>query len=93
MKNDPLNNLDSIVQKVKQTSTVNTPVQKVVPINNSSDLEISYHLKMPKDLLLFLKNKASYVHGLTVKELINTALLSIYEDDFNKYLKENAKRK
>jgi hypothetical protein len=38
-------------------------------------------------MITFLKNKASLIEGMTVKELINTALVNVYEEEYNEFLK------
>lgn len=69
--------------KLDSTETIETPVQKVVPIKdkvNKRDNEKSYTLYLHKDILRELK-QLSLNKNTNVKELIQTAVLE--------YLKEN----
>ena len=77
----------ALVSQVKKTN-VETPVQKVVPVQRPVTVtEKGFYVKIPNEMITFLKNKASLVEGMTVKELINNALLNVYEDEYKEFLK------
>lgn len=79
--------LSSLVKQVKKES-VDTPIQKVVPVQKlNSTSEKGVYVKIPNEMIIFLKNKASLVDGLTLKELINDALLTVYKDEYSEFLK------
>lgn len=78
--------LSALVNQVKKTQ-VETPVQKVVPVQKPSTSEKGLYVKVPSEMITFLKNKASLIEGMTVKELINTALVNVYEKEYNEFLK------
>lgn len=78
--------LSALVNQVKKTQ-VETPVQKVVPVQKPSTAEKGLYVKVPTEMITFLKNKASLIEGMTVKELINNALLNVYEDEYSQFLK------
>ena len=79
--------LSALVSQVKK-SNVETPVQKVVPVQKSvATGEKGFYVKIPNEMIVFLKNKASLVDGLSVKELINDALLNAYKDEYDAFVK------
>lgn len=87
------NEINDLIKKVQNTSSVKVPVQKVVPVTQVNEVdEKSFLVKIPTDMLVFLKNKASFVQGLSVKELINNALLETYGDEYQKFLKNYVNR-
>jgi len=78
--------LTALINQVKKTN-VETPVQKVVPVQKPSTPEKGLYVKVPSEMITFLKNKASLIEGMTLKELINNALEQFYEDDYKEFLK------
>lgn len=86
--------LSALVNQVKK-SNIETPIQKVVPVQKPvTSTEKGFYVKIPNEMIVFLKNKASLVDGLTVKELINDALLTVYNDEYQEFVKRyHAKHK
>ena len=79
--------LSALVNQVKK-SNVETPIQKVVPVQKPiAATEKGFYVKIPNEMIVFLKNKASLVDGLTVKELINDALSTVYNDEYKEFVK------
>lgn len=63
--------------KLESTETIETPVQKVVPVKekvNKRDNEKSYTLYLHKDILRDLK-QLSLDRNTNVKEIVQTAVL------------------
>jgi hypothetical protein len=81
--------LSALVSQVKK-SNVDTPVQKVVPVQKPvATGEKGFYVKIPNEMIVFLKNKASLVDGLSVKELINDALLTVYKEEYDEFVKRH----
>lgn len=81
--------LSALVSQVKK-SNVDTPIQKVVPVQKPVAIgEKGFYVKIPNEMIVFLKNKASLVDGLSVKELINDALLMVYKEDYDEFVKRH----
>lgn len=79
--------LSALVDQVKKAN-IETPIQKVVPVQKTNtSTEKGFYVKIPNEMIVFLKNKASLVNGLTVKELINDALLNTYDNEFQDFVK------